>query len=189
MTMIFPEKYRNITISIFVLIWLYLIYCYFFGCGHDPKPHKFNYKSRVDSTISLLETWKKLIFTQSEIKVHNSEFMRDSILRELKKKPKVLIIPKTEIKYVDKIITEVNPNPMVFGPSQESFENAELKIYNNKLEREIDSLNQVVRKLREKSEKDSTKYKEMPSPRRFLWFRLRKPKAPTGSADQTPEFR
>lgn len=187
--MIFPEKYRYTIVTIFLLVWAYLIYCYLFEYKPHSHAHRYNYKSRVDSTISLLETWKKLIFTQSEIKVHNSELERDSILRELKKKPKVLIVPKTEIKYVDKIIPEVNPNPMNYGPSHESFENAELKIYNNKLEREIDSLNQVVNKLREKSAKDSTKYKEIPAQRRFLWFKPRKPKVPIATTQENPEFR
>lgn len=188
--MIFPEKYRKITISIFVFIWLYLIYCYFFGCGHESKPHNFNYKSRVDSTISLLETWKKLVFTQSEIKVHNSQLEKDSILRELKKKPKVLIVPKKEIQYVEKLIPEVSPKVMNYGPSPESFENAELRIYNSKLEREIDSLNQVLVKLREKSIKDSVRYKytEQGKIKRRFFSNLFKRKT-SDPTEGNPEFR
>jgi hypothetical protein len=188
--MIFPEKYRNITISIFVLIWLYLIYCYFFGCGHESKPHNFNYKSRVDSTISLLETWKKLVFTQSEIKVHNSQLERDSILRELRKKPKVLIVPKTEIQYVEKLLPEVSPKVMNYGPSTESFENAELRIYNSKLEKEIDSLNKEILKLREKSIKDSARYKytEQGKIKRRFFSNFFKKKT-SGPVEGDPEFR
>jgi len=189
--MIFPEKYRKITISIFGLIWLYLIYCYFFGCGVDTKPKRFNYRSRVDSTIYLLEKWKELIFTQSEIKLYNSKLEKDSILRELKKKPKVLIVPKTEIQYVEKPIQEVSQKVMSYGPSPESFENAELKIYNSKLEREIDSLNQVVQKLKEKSAKDSTKYKytEQGKLKRRFFSNLFKRKNTPDPAEGTPEFR
>ena len=186
--MIFPERYRYTIVTIFLLIWAYLFYCYLFEYNPHSHARKYNYKERVDSTISLLESWKYLIYSESILRVKRSNYIRDSVLRELKKKPKVLVVPKQVI--VEKPVY-IESVPKMTAVNQDVFknENESLKTYNQKLQREVDSLGTVLKELKIKKSLDSTKYKEIPAPRRFLWFRSRKPKVPTGSPDQTPEFR
>lgn len=187
--MIFPTRYRPIILTIFFLIWAYLIYSFLSKNDTYSGGYRFNYKSRVDSTISLIENWKYLITRESSIKVKRSNFVRDSVLRELKKKPKVLVVPKEVT--VEKFIT-VEAQPKVMSLDQSIFikENADLKSYNEKLQHEIDSLNDLIKKLEMKRTADSTKNRPALNPsRRFSWFRLRKVKSPNGTSDQSPEFR
>jgi hypothetical protein len=186
--MIFPERYRYTIVTIFLLIWAYLFYCYLFEYNPHSHARRYNYKARVDSTISLLESWKYLIYSESILRVKKSNYVRDSVLRELKKKPKVLVVPKEVI--VEKPIY-IESAPKMNMVNQDLFkdENESLKAYNQKLQREVDSMGSVLKELKIKKSLDSTKYKEMPEKRRFLWFRQRKSKAPTGIADPKPEFR
>lgn len=185
--MIFPNRFKYVTLGIFFLIWGYLIYCYIFGCTTNTRVHEYNYKSRVDSTISLIENWKLLVYSESYLRIRKSNFQRDSVLKELRKKPKVLIIPKEVT--VEKYIT-LESNPKVMSIDQSFFinENNELKNLNNRLQREIDSLNDIVKKLETKRISDSVKYKPQTGGRKFLFFKSWKRK-PSGPVETTPEFR
>lgn len=186
--MIFPTRFRYISLTIFFLIWGYLIYCYFSQQNSHQHTYSFNYKSRVDSTITLIENWKFLITRESTLRIKRSNYVRDSVLRELKKKPKVLIIPKEVT--VEKFIT-IEANPKVMSVDQSIFiqENAALKSYNNRLQHEIDSLNNLIQKLQIKKSADSLKNKPTLTPgRRFLFFKSWR-KKPSGPTEETPEFR
>jgi len=187
--MILHSKYRPFSLTIFFLIWGYLIYCYFFEYDSHQHVKRYSYKSRVDSTISLLENWRNLIYYESDLKIQQSIHERDSILKEFKKKPKVVIVP--EKIYIEKPVQfEVNVNKSNV-PSEAELQNAELKLYNKELAKEIDSLNLVVSKMREKSKSDSTKYKytEIPKKRRSLFSFLKKSKSSTQDPNPSPDFR
>jgi hypothetical protein len=123
------------------------------------------------------------------LKIQQSLHERDSILKEFKKKPKVVIVP--EKIYIEKPIQfQLNVNKSN-GPSEAELQNAELKLYNSELVKEIDSLNLVVSKLREKSKSDSTKYKytEIPKKRRSLFSFFKRSNGSTKDPSGTPDFR
>ena len=193
--MIFPIRYRPLILTLFFLIWGYLIYCYFFEYKPHSHARRFSYKSRVDSTIQLMEDWKNLLSRESYLKIQRSNFVRDSILREFKKKPKVLIVPKEII--VEKFLpSEPEPKGYEMGPKVMSSEQTmfigeitALRNYNDKLQHEIDSLNNLVKKLQEKRIADSTKNRPTLTPsRRFQFFKSWK-KKPSGPVEGSPEFR
>ncbi len=182
-----PTNFRCILIIIILLIWAYLSYCWFFNHQTHQTKKTYDYKARVDSTISLLKEWRTYILDQAQFQVNQSESEKDSLLIKLDSLKKIAEQkPKIIIKYEkDPKLDELQ--------SKNELQNTEivsLKKNNQKLQSQVDSLSKLLVKQNEQKKINETTPKKDLSGNRSIWSRIFKRKnKSSGNLDGTPNFR